>query len=96
MDMKQDLFADTTYGKIALMKIAATNPNFRLFSAGWMGDGRSREVMSVTGASFRESTRGKTKGQLTIKIPHTSQTVFVTAKEMIEFEAKSESNRMLK
>lgn len=88
MDMRQDLFADTTYGKIALQKIGATNPNFRLYSAGWLGDGRKFEVMSVTGANFRELTRGKLKGQLSIKIPHTSQTVHVTSEEMREFEAK--------
>lgn len=89
MDMRQDLFADTAYGKIALQRIGAVNPNFRLYSAGWLGNGRKFGVMSVTGADFRESTRGKTKGQLSIKIPHTSQTVYVTSQEMREFETKS-------
>ncbi len=86
MDMTKDLFAELEFGKIALKKLAPTDPHFRLYKAGWLGKGIKREVMSVTGAVFRESTRGLTKGQFTIMVPKTSRTVHVTANEMAEFK----------
>jgi hypothetical protein len=93
MDMKTDPFADMTFGKLALKKLAPTDSNFRLYKAGWLGDGRQREVMSVTGAMFRESTRGPAKGQLTIMVPKTSRSVHVTAQEMAEFEASEKAGQ---
>lgn len=88
MDMRIDIFADCTFGKLALQKIASSNQNFRLFEAGWLGSGspEQREVMKVTGAEFREALSGKNKGRLSIMIPHTSRSVYVTAREMDEFE----------
>lgn len=90
MDMREDIFAQETYGKIALQKIKSNDQNFRLYEAGWLGDGRTREVMEVTGAVFREALSGKNKGQLTIIVPNTTQKVFVTAREMNEFEANNQ------
>lgn len=89
MDMRTDIFADCTFGKLALQKIASSNVNFRLFEAGWLGSGApgQRDVMEVKGAEFREALSGKNKGQLSIMVPHTSRSVHVTAREMDEFDA---------
>lgn len=86
MDMRTDLFAEYTFGKIALKKIASTEPNFRLFLAGWIGKCNQREVMEVRGAIFREAQRGQNKGQLSIMVPKTSRTVYITADEMQVFD----------
>lgn len=87
MDMKIDPFADLTFGKLALKKIASADLNFRLYKAGWLGDGSKREIMSVTGAVFREALSGPNKGQLCIMVPSTSSTVHISAQEMGEFDA---------
>lgn len=87
MDMTKDIFADQSYGKVALQKVAPTEPNFRLYKAGWLGKVNSREVMEVTGAVFRQATRGPNKGKLSIMVPGTTRTVHVTAAEMIAAEA---------
>lgn len=91
MDMREDIFADLAFGKAALKKLAPTDANFRLYKAGWLGDGRQREIMEVTGAVFREALSGPTKGQLSIMVPHTSRSVHVTAREMDEFEAAEQA-----
>lgn len=82
----EDLFADTTYGRLALQKLAPVAPNFRLFSAGWLGDNNQRDVMDVTGAEFREAKRGPRKGQLCILVKGTQRTAYVTAEEMKAIE----------
>lgn len=84
-----DVFADTTYGKLALEKLAPVGPNFRLYCAGWLGDGTQRDVMDVTGAEFREAKRGPRKGQLCILIPGTKRTAYVTASEMTAAEGEA-------
>ena len=89
--MRTDILAEQTFGKIALRKMAPTDPNFRLFKAGWLGDGKKYEVMSVTGAVFRESLSGKNKGKLTKMIAHTSRNVHVTAQEIRDFEIAESS-----
>lgn len=86
MSMDIDLFADTNYGKLALQKIAPTNPDFRLYYAGWMGKDNDRQVMKVTGAVFRAAKRGRFKRQLHIKAPNTDLTAYVTSDEMIALD----------
>ena len=86
MDMSHDLFAEYTFGKIALQKIAPVEPNFRLYLAGWMGNANQRQVMKISGAVFREPTRGPNKGMLSIMVPKTVRTTYVTADEMKAFE----------
>lgn len=87
MDQRIDVFAEYSYGKIALQKIASPEPNFRLYYAGWMGKVNDRNVMKVTGAVFREPTRGPKKGQLSILVPKTQRTAYVTSEEMTAFAA---------
>jgi hypothetical protein len=89
MDMTEDIFADQSYGKIALQKIASTDPNFRLYLAGWLGDKPPFEVMEVRGAVFRHATRGPNKGKLSVKVPGTTRTVHVTAGEMAGMDASA-------
>lgn len=84
--MTDDLFAEYTFGKLALQKIASADPGFRLYLAGWTGPVNQREVMEVKGAVFREPLRGPNKGKLSIMVPNTSRTVKVTATEMAAFE----------
>jgi hypothetical protein len=43
LDMRVDLFAELTFGKIALQKIAPVNSNFRLYLAGFTGKGNKQE-----------------------------------------------------
>lgn len=88
--MKEDLFAHTTFGKIALAKIKPTDPNFRLYKAGWLGKGFERYVMDVTGAVFRVAKSGPRKGELCIRVPCTERTAYVTAEEMTKFEKASD------
>jgi hypothetical protein len=89
MDMTEDIFADQSYGKLALQKIAPTDPNFRLYKAGWLGKANVREVMEVTGAVFREANRGPNKGKLSIMVPNTTRTAHVTSDEMTAFKASA-------
>jgi hypothetical protein len=78
----EDLFADTTFGKVALAKIKPTDPNFRLYFAGWLGDIATADTMKVTGAVFREAKRGPRKGELCIVVPGTKRVAYVTVAEM--------------
>lgn len=89
MDMRKDVFADQSYGKVALKKLGQVDPDFRLYKAGWLGNGDERTVMQVTGAVFREVQRGPRKGELGIMIPRTSRSVYVTAAEMREVETRT-------
>ena len=91
-DMEIDLFAETTYGKIALRKIkeqAVISNDFRLYMAEWLNDKKGAYgCMRLFGAEFERPTRGKNKGKLTKIIQHSKQVVYVTAKEMKDFEEK--------
>jgi len=82
-----DLFSECTFSKIALQKIASPYPNFRIYSAGWLGDSQPWEIMEVNGAVFREALRGPRKGQLSVMVPNTSRSTYITAQEMVEFDA---------
>ncbi len=86
MDMRDDVFADCSFGVVARRKIGPSDPNFRLYEAGWLGKGSNNEVMQVTGAVFREATCGKNKGRLIIMLRETRKTVYVTAQEMKDEE----------
>ncbi len=71
------------YGKAALKKLAPLPENFRLYSAGWLGKKPEEwSVMEVTGAQFRVAKSGPNKGKLSMIIPGTKRTVFVTSDEM--------------
>ncbi len=87
-----DVFAKETYGKIALQKIAPTDPNFRLYLAGWLETGGPPETwdtMEVVGAVFREITRGPRKGKLGAVVSGTMRKAYVTVAEMKAFDEKN-------
>lgn len=87
MDMEKDVFAEYSYGKAALQKLAPTPENFRLYEAGWLGDKPSdRDVMKVTGGEFRIAKTGLNAGKLSILIKGTSRSVYVTKEEMQKFD----------
>ncbi|UVT00047.1 hypothetical protein [Burkholderia glumae] len=74
MDLHDDPFADTSFGRLALKKIKPTSSNFRLFEAGWLETGgppETWEIFEVIGAEFREAKRGPNKGKLSIMVPNT-------------------------
>lgn len=92
MDMSKDLFAEQSYGKIALQKIKPSSPNFRLYSAGWVETGGGPETwesMEVIGAEFREAKSGPNKGKLAVMVPNTRRKVHVHVSEMKAHETLS-------
>lgn len=93
MDMTIDVFADQSYGQVALKKIASDDPNFRLFEAGWLGNGQQRDVMEVKGGVFRAALSGINKGKLAILVPDTTRTAYVTSQEMTDFKAASNEKK---
>lgn len=83
MDMEHDVFAEQSYGKVALQKMNPVPENFRLYAAGWLGEKPEEfTVMEVTGAEFRTAKSGPNKGKLSIMVPGTKRTVYVTKDEM--------------
>ncbi|MBN3761103.1 hypothetical protein [Burkholderia sp. Ac-20365] len=89
MDMQRDIFAEMPFGQIALAKLQPSNPNFRLYSAGWLETGGPPETwdeMAVTGAEFREAKSGPNKGKLSVMVPNTKRTVHVHRSEMAAAE----------
>jgi hypothetical protein len=83
-DMEHDIFGDTDYGKLALKRIADPHPDFRLYSAGWLGKGNDRHVMRVTGAVFRRALRGPNIGKLSKLVKGTERTAYLTAAELAD------------
>ena len=85
-DMTDKLFELQPFGQAALKKIGDVPENFRLYDASWMGnDQRRHDIMRVTGAEFRPAKRGPEKGLLSVMVPNTKRTVYVSAAEMREF-----------
>lgn len=85
MNMEHDIFAEQSYGKAALKKMAPVPENFRIYSAGWLGEKpEDWTVMEVTGAQFRAAKTGKNKGKLSVMVAGTKRTVYVTHDEMNE------------
>ena len=83
-DMTKKLFEETLYGAIAMEKIGDVSENFRIYVAGWIGNGDPAKstAMRVTGAEFRKAKKGPNKGLLSIKVPGTEKTVLVTRDEL--------------
>jgi hypothetical protein len=92
MDMQHDVFAEQTYGRAALRKLAPVPENFRLYSASWLGKRpEDWHEMEVTGAEFRIAKSGPNKGKLSILVPGTKRTVRVTKAEMRAAERQGKS-----
>lgn len=88
MDMEIDVFAQHSFGKAALQKLAPTPDNFRLYQAEWLGDKpNERHVMRVIGAEFRAAKTGPNKGKLSVMVEGSKRTAYVTKVEMQAFGA---------
>jgi len=89
MDMQSDLFGQQPYGRAALKKIGTVPENFRLYCAGWIGTPLEKaDTMKVEGAEFRVAKKGINVGKLSIMVPGTKRTVYVSRAEIIA-EGKS-------
>jgi hypothetical protein len=86
----KDYFADSPGGRVALAKIKPASPNFRLYAAGWIEKGppANWNTMEFTGAEFRAAKTGPNKGKLTVEIPGTRCSAYVTKDEMRKAEKK--------
>lgn len=80
--MSQKIFEQQPFGKVALQKLGNVPDNFRLYNAEWIGHKNECRVMRVTGAEFRFAKKGAKKGTLSVMVPNTKRTVYVTAEEM--------------
>jgi len=86
-DMTEKVFEAQAFGKAALHKIGDVHENFRLYSAAWVGDSPcSRDTMRVTGAEFRHAKLGPEKGLLSVMVPNTKRTAYVTKSEIQMFD----------
>jgi hypothetical protein len=88
-DMTDDVFAETAIGQAALKEWGAVPENFRIYLAVWLGDHPNYSHMKVVGAEFRPAKTGPNKGSLSIKIPRTERTVYLS-KSQIQAAAKAE------
>lgn len=85
-DMEKDLFAEQSYGKLALKKIGSVPENFRLYAAGWLGKKpEDWKVMKVKGAEFCVAKSGPNKGRMTIMVKGSQRTAQVTREEILAF-----------
>lgn len=78
-DMTIDVFANHPSGRAALAKMAPVTDNFRLYEAGIMD---SYGTMLFKGAEFRAAKSGPNKGVLSILVPGTIKSVFVSRSEI--------------
>ena len=86
-DMSERIIEKQPFGKIALQKLGDVPENFRLYYAAWVGDNpQASGTMRVTGAEFRVAKSGPEKGVLSVMVPNTMRTVYVTAEEMRQAE----------
>lgn len=79
MNMDDRIWDDMAFGKAALKKMGDVPENFRLFSAGWVGEYPNCHGMQVTGAEFQRMKRKTTHGK---KIKGTERSVYVSKAEM--------------
>ncbi len=92
-DMEKDIFAEQQYGQLALKKLAPVSDNFRLISAGWLGQKpEDWEVMKVTGAEFRVAKAGPHKGKLSIMVKGTQRSAHVTRKDIVAATARAKKH----
>ncbi len=92
MDMSKDIFADCTYGQLALQKFAPVQQTFRLYSAGWLeAKPKDWNTMKVTGADFRIAKAGPNKGKMSIMVKGSARSVFISRAEMQAAETNTNS-----
>lgn len=80
-----DIFAEYTFGKVALEKFGEVAEGFRLYEAERMED---ESTIRVVGAVFRPAKTGPNKGKPTVMVKHTKKMTYVTDREIREFERR--------
>ncbi len=89
-DMSLDILATTSYGVVALRKLAPVPENFRLYYAGWVEEHPDDwRTMKVKGAVYRAAKSGPNKGVLSIKIKGSQRSACVTREEIDAEMAKA-------
>lgn len=83
MNMDDRTWDESGFGKAALQKMGEVPDNFRLYSAGWVGEYPNCHGMQVTGAEFERMKRKTTHGN---KIKGTERSVYVSKNEIKEAE----------
>lgn len=83
-DMTEKLFEQHAYGIAAIKKMGNISENFRLFQCGWLGGARPEDWhgMQCEGAEFRAARTGPNTGKLSIMIPGSKRTVYVSREEI--------------
>jgi hypothetical protein len=83
-DMTEKIYESHAYGRAALRKLGKISENFRLFDCGWVGGGQPDQWigMKCIGAEFRIALKGRNKGKLSIIVPGTERTVYVSREEI--------------
>lgn len=82
VDMTTPLFENYAYGKAALKKLGDVPENFRFFMAELSGKYPNYHGMQLQGCEFRIAKRGPNVGKLSIMVPDTTRTVYVSNKEI--------------
>ncbi len=90
-NMTIKLFEKYAYGIAAMKKMGEVSEDFRLYQCGWIGGGQPDKWhgMQCEGAEFRAAKSGPNKGVLSIMIPGTKRSVYVSRAE-IEAEREAE------
>lgn len=81
--MQDRIMDETAFGRAALEKLGSVPENFRIYKAGWLGgQPENWHGMQVEGAEFRAPEAGPNRGKLTIKVPGTQRTTYVSKAEI--------------
>lgn len=89
-DMTEKVFEITEFGQAAIQKLGKVSDNFRLHKASWVDEKlEDFDTMKVTGAEFRIAKSGKNKGKMTVLVPGTQRTVYVTKSEILACNTQS-------
>lgn len=83
-NMTIKLFEKYAYGIAAMKKMGEVPENFRLYQCGWVGGGQPDQWhgMQCEGAEFRAAKSGPNKGVLSIMIPGTKRSAYVSRAEI--------------
>lgn len=83
-DMSEKLFEQHAYGIAAIKKMGNISENFRLYECGWLGGPNPEKwhSMQCTGAEFRAAKSGPNKGKLSIMVPGSKRTIYVSREEI--------------
>lgn len=83
-DMTEKVFEQHAYGIAAIKKMGNVSDNFRLYQCGWVGGPTPEQWhgMECIGAEYRVAQSGVNKGKLSIMIPGTKVSVYVSREEI--------------